>query len=362
MEGDGVRRIRKGMYIEEHIAGELYFIMDRVDGFPDKIKFWRDFAKEDEETYEARNQVTAGASALFIIMDEYSDLGNAIWMAYASPVPPSPDISTPVAKNVELYVSVNTVYDAPMYSNMGIQRSSQYIGPRHGRLSIPLHSFTAKVMIEEYGLEGKEYMITAPVGNMRRLVSLDTTLDAITRWGDNRTEFGIYKKKENRRNLTKEDHKRVLGPMYLEAVETREETRVLARKTKKKEDRNNYYRARTEVRRLEMLTVDRLSKKRPSTEDSPIVLSGERYVNYRFTLWDKKRKKIIFEYEENGDGSEFYRQVSIRGGERKHVDRSYEYFFEFSYMLPGWGYMAMETIGLAGPEYADGDFDFDLVF
>ena len=193
---DCIRKLNEFLYVQEYIPGDLFFVMERVDdAVPDlrkerettfsfrrsgtdipltKIQFWKDFAEEEgrhlQEIAKGGPSISAGIVAFRKGLDFH--VANQLWIVYAS-LREITDLDTVQPEDIELYMTTKTTEEAPMMSNMGIQRASRYFkrdDRRHSRLSMPLHSFSAKVMLRMY--PEKLYMINAAVANMRRLIEI----------------------------------------------------------------------------------------------------------------------------------------------------------------------------------------------
>ncbi|MHA1679759.1 MAG: hypothetical protein ACTSUE_02045 [Promethearchaeota archaeon] len=349
-----------------------------------KIQFWENFVKEDMDDLDRIDAGTAGAVSFQSIIEDHHE-NNELWVAYASLVKIN-DIDMVQPEDIEMYMSVSTTKGAPMYANMGIQRPGRYMGRerrKHGRLSIPIHSFTAKVMIKAYGsgsrVGSKQYMISAPVSNMQRLIRENEALRDNTYWGDNRSRA-----KDVLDGIKQEDYNRMLGPKYVQiSTEARVYRRIVPKISKLLRD--NFYenylqpifeengimysddflidllqdtgkqlqreirKARTErletTKEMETMIIDRRTDVIPSLEDSPIILKQQQFI-----LYDKTRSQIIFVYDEKTNQVATLEEEGGMLGTFRNAGTSYDWFFYAGHLGPSWGYMTMDVDALANAD------------
>jgi len=184
--------------------------MERVDGeeYEEYRNAWYDFLRKEidnlqdisseaMEAYERLPKEVQERTPLIVPSDDGAAgfqkaldyaTHNEFWIVYASLVPID-RVGHAFFSLIEMFVSCSTIPKAPMIANMGIQRTSNYMGRKrrkHGRLSMVLHSFIAKVMLQRYGPKNKLYMITVPVGNMARMLKGDRRISSHVYVGDNR--------------------------------------------------------------------------------------------------------------------------------------------------------------------------------
>lgn len=205
-----IKKMSDDFYIGKMADKGPYFIMERIDeksANHQRLKFWQKFADDEKKyhdiykkDYWANERVPNEKGRGFLSFSDRSDrlsdaldsfkisMGyskdNELWICYASRklAKSSLEISH---DDIELAFTLMTTKDAPMTTHMGINRSfnylinaikerelekdtSNYLFPVHGNLSVPLHSFAAKVMKIIY--PEKVYMITSPVHKMKKIL------------------------------------------------------------------------------------------------------------------------------------------------------------------------------------------------
>lgn len=175
---------------------ELTFILERIDNDEDAIYSWNRFVNREEqisfynycklyrnnsgvlnrkgflEASETNNNLLDGYVAMKTSLRKYSKQ-NELWIAYVTPVP----IESIKKADIEMCMCVLTHPDCSFTVHMGINRcflylqrearkvldhsAVNYYGP-HKKLSMRLHAFAAKIMVQR----GKTMMLSAPVQYM----------------------------------------------------------------------------------------------------------------------------------------------------------------------------------------------------
>lgn len=227
----GVRKVSDTLFVGAPESGP-YFVMERIDGgvadYKDRIKFWREFARNEvkyvsfgfkegmgeyEKRYKDRQDtlpkgfpkvhkegkyfnLRGGISSFERVIEsalgETGDEGDAffpkvhpspvrlpnIWVCYASrrPILSASDVTI---DDIEMVVTVIDWPEAPFVKHYGISKSFHYLMnhdssrkeayPLHpNNLSMNLHSFAAKVMLLIN--PAKLYMITPPLSTMAQIM------------------------------------------------------------------------------------------------------------------------------------------------------------------------------------------------
>jgi len=364
MEGysESIQEMSLSLYIQEYVAGELYLVMERIDSealFNDdkkamrgmsELEFWRDFVKRDIASLKkltSRNSLNTyvGADSFLLSLNSTFVENNELWVVYAS----TRRITTKnIVENddIELYMTTSTSYDgkAPMITNMGIQRHSKYFKSeiyedqrRYRGLAMPLHSFSARVMLMRY--PDMSYMITCPVGNMRRLIKLNEKLKKNVFYGDNRKPFLD--------NVDKDSLEDIVEDKYWELDK---KWRITKRKLKssnytKKEKIN----LRRELRKIsgemdDMLRYagDTLTYKKPDLDQSPIILYED-----TTEIYNKNRSIVLLKYDRNSN------QVTVfRNGKyiTNDAGKNYHWFFNRAYIGSEWNYVTIDLNALANAD------------
>lgn len=140
---------------------DLHFYMVKVD--ESNANFWRKFANAQQKNYG-----WIGFKPSYDIGLRYKDAES--WVSFATNKElQNPDLPTKQDQAaMEMLVTTLTSEHTPFTTHMGISTSSLYQGKRHKKLSMPLHGFTAKAIMQDH--HGKYYMITAPTDNMAKIM------------------------------------------------------------------------------------------------------------------------------------------------------------------------------------------------
>lgn len=198
-------------YLYKARKGDVWYVMERIDQFPERVEFWRNFSDTEykrnhskyiriyskvklpdkgflkAETREDKSNLKDGLGAFKDILNEFHGQYQ-LWIAFVSTqdIDSVEDIKP---DDIEMYVTISTTSDAPMVTHMGINRSLGYLvnatipymnedeikyfmmedrislsKPIHPKLAINLHAFAAQVILDQD--PKKIYLITSPVENM----------------------------------------------------------------------------------------------------------------------------------------------------------------------------------------------------
>lgn len=374
----GVKKVNEYLYRGIFKKG-LYFVMERIDKeVPNKrevyslfkllepqeskIRFWKDYYKEQDIAFEKYKKLEikgekldfSGFAGFYKSLEFYKD--NELWISYAS-IKKIKDIDTVKMEDIELSFAVMTTDKAPMVTHMGISRSFIYIlnhldDPEkykyHDRISIPLHSFAAKVTLYRY--PEKLYMITVPVSKMATImlkslpghvyqgdnVSLaKNELDKID-WStlDDKLKPIKYElKKFDKLNSRLNKFFSIELDDYIVTFEEDYDIRKLINKNYEllKKDintkRSEYKKREKEImneKRDEIINSIKITKK-----DSPIVREYD-HINGNIGILDKERKNMIWVY---------FRKKDIIYLSKENIEeesKKYRWFMH-GYMSPIWG-------------------------
>jgi hypothetical protein len=368
-------------YIQEYIPSSLYFIMERVDqnALSYKYAFWKSFVEHEQERFQRREEQEEGiiyssgqkdGLSGFDASFEFDNSKHQLWIVYAYTSELTSKNQPLQEDKIEMYMSVMTTDTAPMTTHMGIQRSYMYLynerAGGHSRISVPLHSFAAKIMLIIY--PSKLYMITTPVGGMKRTFERLKGLSKHVYVGDNMSKLydslnekklyvgdlpayyfeirkagGIYKDRlpEMTTEFLIEDLYGLYVDFLLNTKSISDSDGLLigmiqkeAKQMKKKliqihmERQNNARNMESEF--ISSFTDDPSSPYSSSflsKEDSPIVLKENGNI---FSLYDKSRRDIIFEYDKSK------RTAFLKKEKKNFVDETndYDWFFKH-YFISG---------------------------
>ena len=154
----------------------LYFIMERIE--EDNADFWYRYCEWEKikdsnppinpnfplvRYRDVRDAIVVFQESLHFMLHS----GVELWVTYASNKPIKKGRMFPV-RCIEMCFVVLSSNSAPFVTHAGIFRSYASINrirPYHKGISMPLHSFAAKVILAQY--PQKIYMITVPLPIMR---------------------------------------------------------------------------------------------------------------------------------------------------------------------------------------------------
>ena len=180
----------EGLYTAKIPTKNLYLVMERIDS--ENIELWQNYAMIqsndrvirsasclDKSLRKHAGQAAEGSVHFKSVLDTVDYTKNEVWVAYISrnqkfkKIPKemskySTQISPDFVKDIEMFVTVTTSPEALLTSHMGITFSFEHAKDRIKGVSLDLHSFAAKVMLQRNPL--RKYMINAPAFAMEKLI------------------------------------------------------------------------------------------------------------------------------------------------------------------------------------------------
>jgi hypothetical protein len=217
-----IQKVNDDLYIARRIQdNDLTFILSRLTddnlavwwklqgrcgssrGSEVTLELWDDHCKknwtQDQKRFFTQG-IEAGAIAFRHTLEMYEaskgkTIRPEIWISYAlsgKDIEPAQPIHEGLFPHIEMVLTALTHPDVPVVVHMGIGRTlhnikSFYNGvlPQHKGLSVPLHSFTAKAILETPQGHNKVWMCTVPAWDMAAILDKALPKDILLKGKEN---------------------------------------------------------------------------------------------------------------------------------------------------------------------------------
>lgn len=185
-----IQQTEDGLYVAQISSKNLFLVMERIDS--SNVELWQKYAEVqsddristsasvlDKSLVKHKGSTSGGSCHFKKVLQTIDYKENEVWVAYVSRNPKPQKIPSEMssysslvcpdfAKDIEMFVTVTTSPRALLTSHMGITFSFEHAKDRTKGVSLDLHSFAAKVMLQRNPM--RRFMINAPVFAMEKIM------------------------------------------------------------------------------------------------------------------------------------------------------------------------------------------------